>query len=75
MFLGLDLMTDALWSSAEELLWSEWAVVLCTLLSCTFVSFLPGFAIGLGLAIVQHFGWDLYDLVQNPPSIGHHLRV
>ena len=64
LFLGLDLMIDALWSSAQELLWSEWMVVLGTVLSCTFVGFLPGFAIGLALALVQHFGWDLYDLVR-----------
>ncbi|KAK2612805.1 hypothetical protein QQS21_001257 [Conoideocrella luteorostrata] len=61
LFLGLDLLIEALWTSALELLWSEWTVVLGTVLACTVIGFLPGFLIGLGLAILQHLGWELYD--------------
>ncbi|KAF3490577.1 sulfate transporter [Arthroderma uncinatum] len=51
LFLGLDLITEALWTSAHELLWSEWAIVLGTVLACTFIGFLPGFAMGLVIAL------------------------
>lgn len=63
LFLGLDLVIEALWTSALELMWSEWMVVLGTVLACTFIDFLPGFFIGLGLAILQHFGWEMHDSV------------
>ncbi|KIJ65767.1 hypothetical protein HYDPIDRAFT_87501 [Hydnomerulius pinastri MD-312] len=61
LFLGIELMTEALFESIKSLLWCEYAVVLGTLLACTFVGFAPGFGIGLGLAMVMHFGWCVVD--------------
>lgn len=62
-FLGIELMADALWHSLETLLWCEYAVVLGTLLSCTFIGFAPGFGVGIGLAVVLHFAWGVVDTV------------
>ncbi|KIJ65769.1 hypothetical protein HYDPIDRAFT_27003 [Hydnomerulius pinastri MD-312] len=61
LFLGIELMAEALFESMKSLLWCEYAVVLGTLLACTFVGFAPGFGIGLGLAMIMHFGWCVVD--------------
>ncbi|KIJ65790.1 hypothetical protein HYDPIDRAFT_27023 [Hydnomerulius pinastri MD-312] len=61
LFLGIELMAEALFESIKSLLWCEYAVVLGTLLACTFVGFAPGFGIGLGLAMIMHFGWSAID--------------
>ena len=63
LFLGIELMAEALWHTLETLLWSEYAVVLGTLLSCTFIGFAPGFGVGIGLAVVLHFAWGVVDTV------------
>ena len=62
LFLGIELMTEAMWSSAKSLLWCEWTVVMGTLLACTFVGFAPGFGIGIALALIMHLGWNIFDL-------------
>ncbi|KIJ65787.1 hypothetical protein HYDPIDRAFT_87654 [Hydnomerulius pinastri MD-312] len=67
LFLGIELMAEALFESIKSLLWCEYAVVLGTLLACTFVGFAPGFGIGLGLAMIMHFGWSAIDSVRTSP--------
>jgi len=56
LFLGIELMTEALWESAKKLTLYEWIVVFGTLLSCTFLGFAPGIAIGIGLAMILYVG-------------------
>ena len=63
LFVAIELMIDALWDSAKVLIWCEWAVVLGTLLTCTFLGFAPGFGVGIGLAVLVQFGWSVYDSV------------
>lgn len=55
LFLGLDLMIEAFWATASELVVTEWLIVVGTAVCCTVIGFLPGFGIGLGLALVNHF--------------------
>ena len=69
LFLGIELMTEALWESTKTLLWCEWIVVLGTLVACTFVGFAPGFGIGIALAMVMHVGWSTLDSVSLPDYI------
>ncbi|KAF9237006.1 sulfate transporter family-domain-containing protein [Melanogaster broomeanus] len=72
LFVGIELMAEGLWESIKSLLWCEYAVVLGTLLACTFVGFAPGFGIGLGLAVVVHFAWCVIDSM---PRIQHFVNL
>ena len=54
LFLGLELMIESLWESAKTLIWSEWGIVVGTLLACTFLGFAPGFGVGIALAILMY---------------------
>ena len=47
-------MIESLWESAKTLTLSEWAIVLGTLLACTFLGFAPGFGVGIALAILTY---------------------
>lgn len=51
LFIGIELVRDALWTSTEDLVWYEWIVVLGTTIGCSALGFLPG--IGVGLIIVM----------------------
>lgn len=55
LFLGLDLMIEAFWIPVSELIATEWLIVVGTAVCCTVIGFLPGFGIGLGLALVNYF--------------------
>ena len=66
LFLGIELLIEALWESTKTLLWCEWAVVMGTLVACTFVGFAPGFGIGIALAMIMHMGWSVLDSVISP---------
>ncbi|KAF9814401.1 hypothetical protein IEO21_05135 [Rhodonia placenta] len=61
LFLGIELMTEAVWESTKALLWCEWSIVIGTLLACTFLGFAPGFGVGIALAMVVHLGWGVFD--------------
>lgn len=70
LFLGLELMIESLWESAKTLIWSEWGIVVGTLLACTFLGFAPGFGVGIALAILVYVMLAAKDTVstrrQNP---------
>ncbi|KAF3031139.1 hypothetical protein E8E12_000454 [Didymella heteroderae] len=51
LFIGIELVLDALWASTKHLLWYEWIVVLGTTIGCSVLGFVPG--IGVGLIIVM----------------------
>lgn len=63
LFLGIELTFEAAWESAKDLIWSEWLVVMATLLSCTFLGFAPGVGVGLAAAMMVYTGWGCWDLV------------
>lgn len=58
-------MTEAIWESSKSLLWSEWSIVIGTLLACTFVGFAPGFGVGIAIAMVVYLGWGVVDCVSS----------
>jgi MFS superfamily sulfate permease-like transporter len=62
-FLGLELMTEALWESTKSMIWCEWFVVFGTFLACTFWGFAPGFGVGLALAAIMHIMLTAFDSV------------
>lgn len=64
LFLGIELTLEAAWESSKDLIWTEWLVVMATLLACTFLGFAPGVGVGLGAAIVVYTGWGCWDLVK-----------
>ena len=63
LFLGIELTLEAVWESAKDLIWTEWLVVMATLLACTFIGFAPGVGVGIAAAIVVYTGWGCWDLV------------
>lgn len=54
LFLGSELVIESLWESAKTLIWEEWAIVLSTLVACTFLGFAPGIGVGIALAILVY---------------------
>ena len=52
LFLGFELMLDALWESSMKVTWFEWVVIFGTFIACTFLGFAPGFGVGLALAML-----------------------
>lgn len=69
LFLGIELMIEALWDTTKTLLWCEWAIVMGTLVACTFLGFAPGFGVGIALAMILHLGWSTLDSVIRPTSL------
>jgi hypothetical protein len=65
LFLGIELTLEAVLESTKDLIWTEWLVVMATLLSCTFLGFAPGVGVGIAAAIVVYTGWGCWDLVSN----------
>lgn len=61
MFLGIELMIEAVWESAHTLVLLEYLVVLGTLLACTFAGFAPGFGIGIATAAVVYLAYGVVD--------------
>ncbi|CAN8098492.1 unnamed protein product [Discula destructiva] len=62
-FLGIELTMEAVWESTKYLIWSEYLVVIATLLACTFLGFAPGIGVGIAAAVVVYTGWGCFDLV------------
>lgn len=69
LFLGIELMIEALWDITKTLLWCEWVVVMGMLVACTFIVFTPGFGVGIALAMILHLGWSAFDSVIHPASL------
>ncbi len=63
LFLGIELLLEAVWKSAKTLLWLEWSIVVGTLMACTFLGFAEGFGVGIGAAIVVYFVYGVVDSV------------
>jgi MFS superfamily sulfate permease-like transporter len=63
LFLGMELLLEAVWESAQTLVLLEWGVVMATLLACTFLGFAEGFGVGIGAAAVVYLVYGLVDSV------------
>ncbi|KAK0197494.1 hypothetical protein F5146DRAFT_1130353 [Armillaria mellea] len=61
LFLGIELLLEAIWESAKMLVWLEWSIVVVTLLACTFLGFAEGFGVGVEAAIVVYFVYGVVD--------------
>ncbi|KAK0448347.1 sulfate transporter family-domain-containing protein [Desarmillaria tabescens] len=61
LFLGIELLLEAVWESAKTLVWLEWSIVVGTLMACTFLGFAEGFGVGIGAAIVVYFVYGVVD--------------
>lgn len=61
LFLGIELMLEAVWESAQSLILLEWCIVIGTLMSCTFIGFAEGFGVGIGAAAVVYLVFGVVD--------------
>ncbi|KAF5368510.1 hypothetical protein D9758_002435 [Tetrapyrgos nigripes] len=61
LFLGIELTLEAMWESAKTLLPMEYAVVVGTLVACTFIGFAEGFGVGIGAAAAIYFVYGVAD--------------
>ena len=68
MFLGINLIAEALWDSSKALQFGDGAVVGVTLLTCTFVGFAPGISAGVGIALMTHYVRDVFVTVRTFPD-------
>ena len=63
LFLGIELTLGAVWDSAETLQFTEWLVVMTTIIACTFLGYAIGFGVGFGAATVVYLFWGVRDTV------------
>jgi MFS superfamily sulfate permease-like transporter len=63
LFIGLDLLVQALWESSSFMVWGEWVTVTGTTLACSLLGFAPGIGIGLLISISLHFLLDSINSV------------
>ncbi|CAJ2510304.1 Uu.00g050070.m01.CDS01 [Anthostomella pinea] len=75
LFLGIELTLEAVWESAKDLIWTEWLVVMATLLACAFVGFAPGVGVGIAAAVVVYTGWGCWDLRARPGYVERNLTI
>ncbi|KAF2035003.1 hypothetical protein EK21DRAFT_107635 [Setomelanomma holmii] len=68
LFLGIELIIEALWDALWSLLLWEWAVVLSTVIACTFLGFAPGVGVGIAAALLLQLWWSVYEC---RPKISH----
>lgn len=63
LFLGIELTLEAVWESAKTLQFTEWLVVMTTLIACTILGYAIGFGVGIGAAIIVYLFWGVRDTV------------
>lgn len=63
LYIGLELMIEALWQSSGSMVWSEWVTVASTTIGCTFLGFAQGIALGLAVEVTLHFLRDSFSSV------------
>ncbi|KAF9467786.1 sulfate transporter family-domain-containing protein [Collybia nuda] len=61
LFLGIELLLEAVWESAQTLVLLEWGVVMTTLFACTFLGFAEGFGVGIGTATAVYLVYGVVD--------------
>lgn len=78
LFLGIELTSEAVCESAKTLQFTEWLVVMITLIACTFLGYAIGFGVGIGAATVVYLIWGVLDTVGRPAGLSattHSLTI
>ncbi len=75
LFLGIELTLEAVWESAKTHHFTEWLVVMTTLIACTFLGYAVGFGVGIGAATVIYLFWGFRDTVRLPISLSTARRL
>lgn len=63
LFVGIELMLEALWDSTASLTSCEWAVVASTTMACTWLGFAPGVGVGFAVVVTLQFCYHILDSV------------
>lgn len=63
LFIGIELVVDALWASTNHMVWYEYIIVLGTTIGCSIVGFVPGIGVGLMIVVVLQFWHYVVDSV------------
>ncbi|KAJ6559830.1 sulfate transporter family-domain-containing protein [Mycena capillaripes] len=66
LFIGVELFLEAVWEASKTLAWMEYAVVMGTLVGCTFLGFAEGFGVGIGAATVVYL---MYGVIDSPARV------
>ncbi|KAJ7066215.1 hypothetical protein C8F01DRAFT_1346317 [Mycena amicta] len=66
LFIGIQLILDAVWEAAKTLAWMEYAIVLGTLASCTALGFAEGFGVGIAAAAGVYL---MYGVIDSPARV------
>ncbi|KAJ7501842.1 hypothetical protein B0H11DRAFT_2275042 [Mycena galericulata] len=66
LFIGVELFLEATWEASKTLAGMEYAIVLATLIACTFLGFAEGFGVGIGAATVVYL---LYGVIDSPARV------
>ncbi|KAL6166017.1 hypothetical protein ACJQWK_07387 [Exserohilum turcicum] len=61
LFVGIELMLEALWDSTASLTSCEWAVVASTTMACTWLGFAPGVGVGFAVVVTLQFCYHILD--------------
>jgi len=63
LFIGMELLLEAVWESSQTFVFLEWCIVMSTLLASTLLGFAEGFGIGIGTAAVVYLIYGVVDSV------------
>ncbi|KAJ6459182.1 hypothetical protein C8R47DRAFT_1162310 [Mycena vitilis] len=66
LFIGIELALEAVWEASKTLAGMEYAVVIGTLVGCTFLGFAEGFGVGIGAAAVVYL---VYGVIDSPARV------
>ncbi|KAL8654946.1 MAG: hypothetical protein Q9210_001189 [Variospora velana] len=61
LFLGIELIMEAVWESTKSLPLAEWVVVMTTLIACIFLGYAPGFGVGVAAAALIYLLFGVVD--------------
>lgn len=75
LFVGIELMVEALWESTASLTCCEWTVVVSTTVACTLLGFAPGVGVGLAVVVVLQFCYHILDTVACHVSSEEHTLI
>lgn len=63
LFLGIELTLEAVWESSKTQQFTEWLVIMTTVIACTFLGYAIGLGVGIGAAIIIYLFWNVRDTV------------
>jgi MFS superfamily sulfate permease-like transporter len=63
LYVGIELLMEALWDSSGVMVWYEWVTVTGTTVACSFLGFAPGIGAGLVISTWIHFLRDSFNSV------------